>query len=125
MDREEILAVAEQMLAETPTLVPAAEEPEVTAGLADLVGRLRSGEHVEDELVIALTGSEPLRRRFDELLPSDDVDKDVGYEELPGHGEPVDATYWVCPRGDYRYPVLEVGEPVPPCPTHHLALIPA
>jgi hypothetical protein len=56
------------------------------------------------------------------------------YEPLPGAyeplltplGEPVSFDQYVCPRGDYRWPVLDLDDPVPPpqeCPVHHLLLI--
>jgi hypothetical protein len=124
MDRAELIAAAEQVLAEAPGLLPAGTAPEVSAQLADLVSRARSGEPVEDELILVVTGQDRLRERFDELLPADDVAKEGGgYEELPGYGEPVDVTYFACPQGDYCYPVLEVGEAVPLCPVHRVPLV--
>ena len=126
MDQPELLPAARTIEAELPGLLPEPADAPLRARLHSLVARLAAGEPVDDELFEALTGHEAVRRRLDELLPDEEDDKagpGGGFQELPGHGEPVDAVYFVCPHGDYRYPVLEVGEYVPPCPVHHLALV--
>jgi hypothetical protein len=48
------------------------------------------------------------------------------YEPLPGLEEPVAFDSYVCPRGDYRWPVLGPDDPVAPpqeCEVHHLPLV--
>jgi hypothetical protein len=49
-----------------------------------------------------------------------------GYAQLLGDGEPVSFDQYICPQGDYRWPVLGVDDPVPPpqeCPVHHIPLV--
>jgi hypothetical protein len=125
MNQPDLLHCARTIDAELPDLLPGPGDAPVRARLHGLVARLAAGEPVDDELFEALTDHEAVRRRLDELLPAeqDKGGPGSGFQELPGHGEPVDAVYFVCPHGDYRYPVLEVGEYVPPCPAHHLALV--
>jgi len=126
MKQSDLLRAARTIGGELPTLLPDQRDAALRDRLQSLVARFAAAEPVEDELFEALTGHEALRRRLDELLPDEEADKSWaggGYQELPGHGEPVDAVYFVCPHGDYRYPVLEVGEYVPPCPVHQLALV--
>lgn len=123
MDRSELLDAARTIRGELPELVPDAS---LAARLDDLIAQMETGEPVDDDLFETLTGHDPLRQRLDELLPDEDPDKGwagPAYQELPGYGEPVDAQYFVCPYGDYRYPVLEVGELVPPCPVHRVPLV--
>jgi hypothetical protein len=110
--------------------LPLADAAGLSAALDRLIDRLAAGADVadaEDELIELLTAEEPLRRRLDELLPDDQGEKDwagpTGYQELPGPGDPVDAVFYACPEGDYRYPVMEVGEVVPQCPVHGLPLV--
>jgi hypothetical protein len=45
------------------------------------------------------------------------------YEALPGLGELVPWDEYVCPRGDYRWPVLGRDDAPAECPTHHLRLV--
>lgn len=48
------------------------------------------------------------------------------YEPLPGYGELVPFDQYICPRGDYRWPILGIDDPVVPpqeCPVHHLRLV--
>jgi hypothetical protein len=45
-----------------------------------------------------------------------------GYSGLPGPGEPVRAERYSCPGGDYLFYRRDVGQPIPTCPTHGLAL---
>jgi len=125
VDRSELLDAARSIREALPELGYTADAP-VATRLDDLIGRMAGGEAVENDLFEVLTAHEPLRRRLDELLPDVDPEKGgggQGFHELPGHGEPVDAQYFVCPLGDYRYPVLEVGEAVPPCPVHRVPLV--
>lgn len=123
MDQPDLLRVARTIEGELPELLPDPGDAPLRARLRGLVAGLAADEAVDDELFEALTGHEVLRRRLDELLPDDEVDKVGAYQDLPGHGEPVDAVYFVCPEGDYRYPVLEIGEYVPPCPVHQRELV--
>jgi hypothetical protein len=122
MDNEELVELAEAIRPDMATLAPEAADE-----LNTLVQRLRAGEPVEDDMVELLTSTAALRRRVNELRPiDDDVEKGgAGYvfQEMPGHGEPVAATEYACPHGDYRYPVLEVGEPIPLCPNHKVPLV--
>jgi hypothetical protein len=48
------------------------------------------------------------------------------YEPLLGLGEPVPFDQWVCPLGDFRWPILGIDDPIAPpheCPVHHLPLV--
>lgn len=121
MDRDELLELAEAIRPDLPALAP-----DTADQLDELLDQLRFGEPVNDDVLELLTSTAPLRRRVNELLPSEaDAEKggaDYGFQEMPGHGEPVAATSYVCPHGDYRYPVLEVGEPIPVCPNHKVPL---
>jgi hypothetical protein len=123
VDRDKLVELAEVMRPELPELAPDAV-PELDV----LLDRLKSGEPVDDDVFELLTRTGPLRRRVNHLLPAEeDVAKGgagYNYQEMPGHGEPVAAAMYICPEGDYRYPVLEVGEQVPPCPKHNIPLIP-
>ena len=46
-----------------------------------------------------------------------------GIRPLAGDTEPVPSTKYVCPLGDYVWFRSFVGRPIPPCPTHHVALV--
>jgi hypothetical protein len=62
-------------------------------------------------------GGGPERRTYEGLL---------AYEGLLGPGEPVAFDQYVCPWGDYRWPILGVDDPGPPlqeCPYHHFPLV--
>ena len=105
-------------------------EPEI-AELADrvtadrftaLLAALRAGELVGDDLFELLTADAALRDRVNALLPPEE-DGEKGYQELPGKGEIVAPLFYACPEGDYRHPVQEIGEPVPDCPAHRIALV--
>jgi hypothetical protein len=121
VDRDELVELAEAIRPDLPVLAP-----DTVGELDRLLDQLRSGEPVNDDVLELLTSTAPLRRRVNELLPTvEDVEKGgagYGFQEMPGHGEPVSATIYVCPHGDYRYPVLEVGEPIPLCPNHKVPL---
>lgn len=126
MERVELLVAARTIRVELSQLLPNPWEALLAARVEGLIDAMEDGLPVDDELLETLTGHEALRRRLDALLPDDETDKSWAgppYQELPGHGGPVDAVYLVCPKGDYRYPVLEVGEVVPPCPVHRMQLV--
>jgi hypothetical protein len=122
VDRHELVELADAIRPELPQLAPTA-----VAKLAVLLDRLRSGEPVDDDIFELLTSTASLRERVNALLPAEaDVDKgETGHDlqELPGHGEPVAAVMYACSEGDYTYPVLEVGEPIPLCPNHNVPLV--
>jgi hypothetical protein len=122
VDRDELVELAETIRPELPMLAP-----DAVGQLDRLLDQLRSGEPVNDDVFELLTSTAPLRQRVNEILPADeDVEKggaNYGFQEMPGHGEPVGATIYGCPHGDYRYPVLEVGEPIPVCPSHKVPLV--
>ncbi|WP_250285738.1 hypothetical protein, partial [Frankia sp. CiP1_Cm_nod2] len=42
---------------------------------------------------------------------------------LPGDPGPVEASRYVCPRGDYAWYRPEVGAAIPQCPTHQVHLV--
>ncbi|MEU8435032.1 hypothetical protein AB0F18_19320 [Streptomyces sp. NPDC029216] len=118
MDDDELLERATALEPEVASLAGrvAAER------FAALVAALRDGLPVGDELFELLTGVPALRDRVNALFPPAE-DGEKGYQELPGKGEIIAPLVYACPRGDYRHPVQEVGEPVPRCPAHHIALV--
>jgi hypothetical protein len=120
MQQSEVARAAGTISLELRDLLPA-DAGQVGAQLDALLARARAGDDVDDDLMLLLTRFESTRQRLDELLPEADAAK--GYADLPGHGEPIGALLYRCPRGDYEYPALEVGEPIPPCPVHHIALV--
>lgn len=131
MEEQDLLSLVEMIRPEIPRLLDARTAAPTLSALDALVDRLRAGEPRGDDIFELLTDHDALRRRVDQLLGSDsDAAKNVdlsgipAYAELPGHGEVVAAAVFVCPHGDYRFPVLEVGEAVPDCPVHAVALVP-
>jgi hypothetical protein len=93
-------------------------------------------------LAAHLTGEDPTERMAAAFLIADAADyvmqpyapmfgggfgpERLTYESLPGLGEPVPFDQYVCPRGDFRWPILGVDDPIPPpqeCPVHHLPLV--
>jgi len=134
MEEQDVLSLVETIRPEIPRLLGAQTAASTLADLDPLVERLRTGEPLGDEIFELLTGHDALRRRVDQLLaPELDAVKHIdvagltgspAYTELPGHGEVVAAAVFVCPHGDYRFPVLEVGETVPDCPVHAVPLVP-
>jgi hypothetical protein len=49
-----------------------------------------------------------------------------GIEALPGRGQPIDADRFECPvDGMFVFYRRHVGQPVPPCRDHRVALVPA
>jgi hypothetical protein len=126
MERHAMITLGVAIRQEMADLVGSDAAPLIGARVDDLLERLRAGQPVDDELFEVLTDDAAIRRRVLELLPATvDTTKDssLGLNPLPGYGEAVAATIFACPYGDYRYPEIEVGEPIPLCPAHHVKLL--
>jgi hypothetical protein len=79
-------------------------------------------EEDDDRVLAVLARREPTRERLDELLAGG-LAGERGFSPTPGiDGRPPDALIYRCPKGDYEWPAYQVGEVIPACPNHHIAL---
>ena len=79
-----------------------------------------------DDVFAVLVAHEATRARLDELLPPELAEGERGFSPLPGHAPaPAAALMYRCPLGDYDWPAFDEAEPVPRCPRHDVALVPA
>jgi hypothetical protein len=128
--RSEIVAAAQTIRSELPRLLGSDLAAQVESQLVDLLVQTETAPReddladVEDRILELLAAYPPTRERMDELLPV--VDEERGFEPLPGGGGPVDVEWYTCPRekNHYDWPVLDVEEPIPECPVHHVVLVP-
>jgi hypothetical protein len=127
-----IVMAAQTIRSELPALLDGGEAARVESALIDLLTRAKAAHdavaraQAEDRILELLAAHQRTRERMDELLPTPDEERGVGsaFEPLPGGGEPIDADWYGCPQGDYDWPVFAADEPIPQCPTHHVALVP-
>ena len=116
---EALVAAARGLRDERPELLRQAG-PRVGPALEGLLARAGAGEDVGDAIVDLLAGNTETRDELQRRLSLTDV-RGIG-GDLPGLPDPSDAIWYVCLAGEYRYPVFELGEPVPQCPNGHGAL---
>lgn len=125
---QEIFEAARAIRPYLPDLVgerAEATDHELAALLADVESQ------GTDERILVLLEAERATREwaaafFTNRCPPDIAEiTERAFGELPGHGEPVAATKFECPQGDYVWYRRAVGQAVPACPTHDVTLKPA
>jgi hypothetical protein len=116
---DQLVAAARALRDEKPDLL-AEVGNQVGLALDRLLARADAGQDVSDDIVDLLTADARTRSELQNRLARADV-RGVG-SDLPGRPDPAGAIWYECPQGDYRYPVFELGEPVPDCPNGHGAL---
>src|SRR5437868_385501 len=74
-----------------------------------------------DDIVSVVVAHDRLRVEFLKLFPEEkDIVRSASYVGgPPGLSAPSATAVYYCPKCDYRFPIFEVGEPVPPCPNGH------
>jgi hypothetical protein len=117
MSDEALVAAARGLRDEKPELLAAAGD-EVGPALDRLLRQADAGQEVSDDIIDLLAADASTRDELQRRLARTDV-RGVAFGDLPGRPDPADAIWYECPRGDYRYPVFELGEPVPDCPNGH------
>jgi hypothetical protein len=119
MPDEALRAAARELRDQRPDLLAAAGS-HVAPALDRLLARAEAGQDVADGIVELLAADARTRDELHRRLARTDI-RGVG-GGLPGRPDPGEAIWYECPEGDYRYPVFELGEPVPACPYGHGAL---
>jgi hypothetical protein len=126
----EIVPVAEAIRGELAALL-GDDAPAVADALGLLLDECRAAPdagsrgRAEDGLYQLLAERDATRLRMDELLPRLVEERaDPSYSGLLGVPEPVAVDRWICERGDYAYPVLDVDDTPPRvCPNHGIPLV--
>jgi hypothetical protein len=116
MSEEALVTAARELRDDKPELL-AAVGSQVGPALDRLLFRADAGQNVSDEIVELLAADARTRDELQRRLARTDVRGAGG--DLPGRPDPADAIWYECAQGDYRYPVFELGEPVPNCPNGH------
>jgi hypothetical protein len=112
MSDEALVAAARGLRDEKPELLA-----QLGPALERLLARADAGDDVADAIVDLLAADARTRDELQRRLARTDV-RGVG-GDLPGRPDPTSAIWYECVQGDYRYPVFELGEPVPDCPNGH------
>lgn len=134
MNDEAILELARAVRPDLEVLVasPSAAKA-IDAELVELLDRAAAGENVEERILEQLSASANLedwaaafleRGRPPDVLSVGERGSAGLPGELPGGGEPVRASRYACPRNDYVFYRRAVGQTIPQCPTHGVALEP-
>jgi hypothetical protein len=116
MSDEPLVAAARELRDEKPELL-AEVGSQVRPALERLLVRADAGQDVADDIVDLLAADARTRNELQRRLARTDV-RGVG-GDLPGRSDPTGAIWYECAQRDYRYPVFELGEPVPNCPNGH------
>jgi hypothetical protein len=98
--------------------------------LAQLLDRAQNGEQVDDLILDRLKDPPAVQSwaaAFLELGCPPDIAPPIdrgerGYSAPPGAGDAVRAWRFICPEGDMVFYRRWVGQVVPSCPTHNIAL---
>ncbi len=131
MDDDAILEAMRAIRAYLPDLVGIAEVGGIDRELADLLARASDDPAVADRGLRVLERHEATAEWVATFLdggyPPDLqalIEQRERYSGLPGHGDPPPvARRYACPKGDFvRW--RRGAAPLPPCPTHGLALAP-
>jgi hypothetical protein len=124
MREEDVVAAARVIRQRLPNVVGDASS-ELAGVLDALLRRADHGERVVDDIFETLASDDRTRRELQVLLRLDDDRLRQGYPGgPPGQSWPTSTLVYGCTRCDYRYPVFEIGEPVPDCPRGHGSLTP-
>ena len=116
MSDEALVAAARELRNEKPELLAEVGD-QVGPALERLLVRADAGQDVSDDIVDLLAADARTRDELQRRLARTDV-RGVG-GDLPGRPDPAGAIWYQCVEGEYRYPVFELGEPVPDCPNGH------
>ncbi len=119
---DQIIGVARGIEAHLESIVGADDAGQLRSRLIPLLRQADRGESVGDDVLEVLVADARVREVAADRLDERDTLL-AGYPGGPP-GEPIvtaPLTYG-CGQCDYRYPVFEVGEPVPGCPRGHGAL---
>jgi hypothetical protein len=107
---------------------------EIDRALAGLLAAAEDGVQVDDRILVLLREPRTVYEWAANFLqygyPPDvavllQLDAGERNSTLPGEGEPVPVPKFVCPQGDYVFYRRAVGQQMPACRTHGLALVPA
>lgn len=122
MDR--LLIAARTVRSCLTDLLGPGEGSRIDSLLAAALTRADAGEEVEEELA-AVFGQQAALLSLATSILADPYHRppQVRAAWPSGHGEPVDADRYVCAGGDYIWYRLDIGQPVPTCPTHGRILV--
>jgi hypothetical protein len=124
VDDAAILAMARQIRAELPGLLPTLDADRlvaIAAELDELIDRAENGGPARMPILRLLGGQPALRRRANELA---DPAVFRGVVPPPGPVRVPVAPRYVCPNGDYEFFRRDVSQPIPVCPHDGAGLIP-
>ena len=123
-----ILTAAHDIRPHLTILLDPETAQKVDQQLQTLLTQAESGQSVEIPITEVLRSLEPtqewMRRYFKGENPEQITRSISGYSGLAGDPALQSATKYVCPHNDYTW-YREDSSPIPLCPNHHIALIPA
>jgi hypothetical protein len=117
-EKEDILYAAEKLM---PYMEHKAREH-----IEWLIRSIAKGETRPIELLDAVAAIGPYERAWMRAALLGETDERLlGFESvLPGNPNSIPAgTRWFCPICDFEWLVRKIGQPVPPCPKHKVALV--
>jgi hypothetical protein len=116
---EDVLEGARAIRPFLPELI-GAETEQIDQQLADLLGKAKAGEQVDQQILEILKSRPKTKSWMAEFLASEQVSK--GYQPPPGKSNAVSMPRYACPEGDYVWYQRIAGTLVPSCPTHKCEL---
>lgn len=116
---EDVLEGARSIRPFLPELI-GTEADQVDQQLVELLGKAKSGQAVDQQVLEILKSRPKTRNWIAEFLSSEQVSK--GYQGLPGKAGAVSMPKYACPEGDYIWYQRSAGLQVPSCPTHQCEL---
>ncbi len=128
-DGDSILELARSIRPYLHELLPAPAAGDLDAELGSLLAGQAAERSVPDVILERLRQHESTHVWASEFLanglPPDVADVEKGYSPLPGMGAPISPAKYACPFGDYTWYRRDIGQPVPRCATHDIALVPS
>ncbi len=118
MEGDEVVRAARELARDREDLLRDVDV-DLPEQLIERLDQADRGDDVTDEIVDLLAGDPRTRAALSERLQALDNARGADDVQLPGRADPSDAIWYACPTCDYRYPVFELGEDVPPCPHGH------
>jgi hypothetical protein len=102
---------------------------DVDRGLSVLLEQAQQGVDVQQDVLIVLQQHAATHNWTASFLISGHPPEvagliEKGIQDLAGRGRAVGAMRYICPRRDYVWYRRAVGQEIPICPTHHIALKP-
>ncbi|MCC5612578.1 hypothetical protein LC612_39265 [Nostoc sp. CHAB 5834] len=113
---EDVLEGARSIRPYLPELLGQQDAEKVDKELSNLLAQASAGEKVDDQVLELLKIYKATRDWLAEFLSKKQVSK--GFQPLPGSGDAISASKYVCPEGDFVWYRRSIGVSIPICPTH-------